>query len=70
MAGTGIQSFAKLRAQIVRGMPHKPRCCFRPVAFRSQTYCGMPTITLQLTAECQLHGKICRRMPQTEWLRS
>jgi hypothetical protein len=40
--------------------------CFRPVAFRSQTYRGMPTPPLQWTAECQLLGKICPRNA-TDW---
>jgi hypothetical protein len=31
------------------------------LAFRAQTYCGMPATTRQFTAECQLLGKIWPR---------
>jgi hypothetical protein len=38
---------------------HRPRRCFRPVAFSSQTYHEMQITALQWTAECQLRGLIC-----------
>jgi hypothetical protein len=60
MAGTGIQSFAKFRAQISAEC-HKPHDRLKPLAFHAQTYCGMPTTTRQYTAECQLLGKIWPR---------
>jgi hypothetical protein len=37
---------------------YKPRDLLKPLAFRAQTYCGMPATTRQFTAECQLLGKI------------
>jgi hypothetical protein len=40
----------------------RPHGHFRLVTFRSQTYCGMQTTTLQWTVEGQLHSQICPRI--------
>jgi hypothetical protein len=60
MAGTWIQSLLAFCAPISAEC-HKPSDCLKPLAFRAQTYCGMPTTTRPLTAECQLLGKIWPR---------
>jgi hypothetical protein len=60
MVGTGIQSLLAFRSPISAEC-HKPRDRLKPLAFCTQTYCGMPTTTRQLTAECQLLGKIWPR---------
>jgi hypothetical protein len=65
MAGTGIQLLLAFRPPISAEC-HKPRDRLKPLAFRAQTYCGMPTTTRQLTAEGQLLSKIWPRNA-TDW---